>query len=389
MVRASRSSQKVRSHRETKQTEKGSITNSWKSQYVCTHLESIQVKEQLKELNKMILTTYGLTQIGNKYYYAMHGQAFIVQLLPHPIAWRKTPSSSWQRTHGNVLGFDMLGFGLLELDPLADFDRSSIKVNRLVPSTGRFEFEPDWNDTIPFPSWQKDSNWRELVSDLMSQVDPTVLEKLRKFSHFHWSLLEAIHEWPSFSNLLDTNPALAVCLAGRIRVGAQPGERRPQLDYGRLVPRSEREIAAALGFGGSDNVVGIMRKLPPDACKPLDLVGLADLIKNSETRKTLIAAQVISYPALLLLRNPYLGPHLTGSFLSDFASAFPHSLDILTCPWGPLLRGGGKGDEFTWRYQQALDVVEFGEDPTIYSSEDLKEKHSTIFMQAYNTRYHS
>ncbi len=331
----------------------------------------------------MTQTIYGLTRLGNCYYYAIHDQVLVVQMEPRPIAWRKTPSSPWQRTHGNVLGLDMLGFGLLELDPLADFDRSSIMVNRLVPSNGRFQYEPDWNDTIPFPSWQKDSNWRELVSALMNEIEPTFLEKLRKFSHFHWGLLEAIHEWPSFSNLLDTNPALAVCLAGRIRVGAQPGKRRPQLDYGRLVHRSEREIAAALGFGDSDDVVEILKKLPPDACKPLDLVGFHDLIENSITRRALLDADVITYPALLLLRNPYLGPHLTGGFLSDFASVFSHSLDILTCPWGPLLRGGGKGDEFTWRYQQALDVVQFAEDPTIYSVEDLKRKHSTIFMQAY------
>jgi len=324
---------------------------------------------------------YGLIRSENLYYYAVHDQALVVESKPRPIAWRKTPSSPWQRTHGNVLKLDMLGFGLLELDPLADFDRSSIMVNRLVSSNGRFEFEPDWNDTIPFPNWQKDSNWRQIVSDLMSQIDPTFLEKLRKFSHFHWGLLEALHEWPSFSNLLDTNPALAVCLAGRIRVGAQPGKRRPQLDYGRLVHRSEREIAAALGFGDSDAVVEIMTKLPPDACKPLDLVGLADLIENSVTRRALLDADVITYPALLLLRSPLVGPHLTGSFLSDFANAFPHSLDILTCPWGPLLRGGGKGDEFTWRYQQAIDVVEFGEDPTIHSLEDLKRKHSAVAMR--------
>ncbi len=331
---------------------------------------------------------YGLTRLGNCCYYAIHDQVLVVQIEPRPIAWRKTPSSPWQRTHGNVLGLDMLGFGLLELDPLADFDRSSIMVNRLVPSNGRFRYEPDWNDTIPFMDWQKDTDWKDIVADLLSWIDPKVLIKLREFSHFHWGLLEALHEWPSFSNLLDTNPALAACLAGRIRVGAQPGQRRPQLDYGRLVHRSEREIAAALGFGDSDAVVSILRKVPPDVCKPHDLSSLADLIENPVTRKTLIAAEVISHPALLLLRNPYLGPHLTGGFISDFASTFPHSLDILTCPWGPLLRGGGKGDEFTWRYQQALDVVEFGEDPTIYSLEDLKTKHSAVFMQAYNSRYH-
>jgi len=56
---------------------------------------------------------------------------------------------------------------------------------------------------------------------------------------------------------------------------------------------------------------------------------------------------------------------------------------------GAASAGRRQGDEFTWRYQQALDVVEFGEDPTVYSVEDLKEKHSTIFMQAYNSRYHN
>src|SRR5208283_3564625 len=326
----------------------------------------------------MTAKIYGLTRSDNRYYYAIGNQALVVQVEPFPAAWRKTPLTSWQRTHGNVLGLDMLGFGILELDPLADFDRSSVNVFRLVPSTGRFEYEVAWNDGVPFTEWTKDSNWRESVSDLMSEIDPGVLKKLREFSHFHLNLLEALHEWPIFSDLLDSNPALAACLAGRIRVGAQAGGRRPRLDYKSLLHLTEREIATAVGFADSDDVMEILKKMVPDICKPLDLVGLHDLLETD----------VITYPALLLLRSPLLGPHLTGGFLTDFASAFPHSLDILTCPWGPLLRGGGKGDEFTWRYQQALDVVEFGEDPTIYSIEDLKEKHSTIFMQAYNSRYH-
>ena len=94
----------------------------------------------------------------------------------------------------------------------------------------------------------------------------------------------------------------------------------------------------------------------------------------------MIDAEVISHPALLLLRNPHLGPHLTGGFLSDFANVFPHSLDILTCPWGPLLRGGGKGDLFTWKYQQALDVVQSDPDAIIESIEELEKKHSAIFV---------
>jgi hypothetical protein len=335
---------------------------------------------------------YGLIQSGNRYYYAIGEQAYIIQIQPFPAAWRKTLSTSWKRVHGNFLHLDNLGLSRgpsgLELDPIVDFDRSSVTVFRLVPSTGQFEYEPDWADAIPFTDWAKDTNWREILSNLLSEIDAGVLAKLRRFSHFHWSLLEALHEWPGFEVLLDNNPVLAACLAGRIRVGGKEGERRPMLDYKSLVQLCEREIAAAVGFADSDAVVEILKKMVPDVCKPLDLAGLHDLMENSIVRKALLDAEIITYPALLLLRSPLLGPHLTGGFLSDFASAFPHSNDILTCPWGPLLRGGGKGEEFTWKYQQALDVVQFAEDPTIYSIEDLNEKHSTIFMQAYNSRYH-
>lgn len=331
---------------------------------------------------------YGLIRSDDHYFYAMEGQAFVIKWGPRPMAWRKTPSTSWQRTHGNFLKLDMLGIGILELDPLAEFDRSTSMVYRLAPSTGRFEYEPDWTDAIPFPSWQEDSNWKEVVSEFVNKIEPEVLGKLREFSHFHFRLLEALDECPGFVGLLDINPALAACLAGRIRIGASEGEPRTRLDYKSLYLRNEKKIAAALGFGDCGDVVEITRKMVPDACKPLELIAFPKFLKTPVTRKALLDAEVISHPTLLLLQNPYLSRHLTGRFLSDFSRLFPHSLDILSCPWGSLLRGGGKGDQFTWKYQQALDVVQFAENPTIYSLEDLESKHSDVFMTAYNSRYH-
>ena len=147
----------------------------------------------------------------------------------------------------------------------------------------------------------------------------------------------------ALKTLLDNNPVLASCLAGRIRVGAQAGEKRPRLDYKSLVQLSEKQIAAAVGFGDSEEVVDILRKMVPDACKPLDLVGFHDLIENSITRRALLDAEIITYPALILLRSQLVGPHLTGGFLSDFGRIFPHSLDILSCPgvrfFGEAARG--------------------------------------------------
>ncbi|MGA2401793.1 MAG: hypothetical protein ABSG91_08805 [Syntrophobacteraceae bacterium] len=56
-------------------------------------------------------------------------------------------------------------------------------------------------------------------------------------------------------------------------------------------------------------------------------------------------------------------------------------MDILICPFGPLLRGGDKADLFAWTYQQALEVVEFGPDAIIQSIEDLERKHFAVLAR--------
>lgn len=319
---------------------------------------------------------YGLTRSGSRYFYALDDQALAVELAPHPKAWQKTPWKPWKRLHGNILKLDMLGFGILQLDPLAEFDHSAVEVCRLIPSDGNFEYEPDWHDVISFSDWAKDNNWQDTLSEMFAQIDPVVLEKLRQFSHFHLRFLEALNEWPGFKDLLDVNPFLASALAGRIRVGSQGGTRRSPLDYGSLVLRSEKEIAATLGFGDSEEVVTITRKIPPDACKPHELKNFPEYLQNPATLMALLDADLITYPALLLLRSPVLAANLTGAFLSDFGRIFPKHIDILCCSWAPLLRGEGKGEEFTWTYQQALDVVQANPDVVIESVEDLKRKHA-------------
>jgi len=118
---------------------------------ICAHLELNPGARKLarvpqKGTQEMTQTIYGLIQSGNRYYYAIGEQAYIIQIQSFPAAWRKTPSTSWQRTHGQLqlLRLDMLGLGILELDPLAEFDRSAVKVYRLHSSNGKFEYEPDW-----------------------------------------------------------------------------------------------------------------------------------------------------------------------------------------------------------------------------------------------------
>ena len=337
----------------------------------------------LNRENRMEQKLYGLTQSGNRFFYSIgNKEAYAIQIKPFPAAWKKTPSTPWNRTHTGFLHLDNLGLSRgpsgLELDPIAEFDRAGVNVFRLVPSNSTLEYEPYWDDSIPFAEWEADFNWRETVANLMAEINPVVLEKLRRFSHFHLNLLEALHEWPGFEDRLERNPVLAACLAGRIRVGGQKGERRSRLDYGSLMQCSQREIAAALGFGDSDEVLQVLRKLPPDVCKPHGLMNLPDLLENSATRRALIDADVISHPALALLRSPSLSTHLAGSFLSEVATVFPHSLDILTCSWGPLLRGGSNADYFMEVYRRALVVVESDQSVVIDSIGHLRSLYTSL-----------
>lgn len=319
---------------------------------------------------------YGLVQHGNQFFYSMGKQeAFAIQIKPFPAAWKKTPGKSWQRTRNTVINCLTRGVRLLELRPFAEYDRSLTKVFRLVPSDGGFAYEPDWSDSIPYAKWDEESDWREIVSNLMSEIDPKVFEKLQQSFHFDLELLESIHDWPGFEDLLDRNRALAVSLAARMRVGSQAGERRSRLDYGSLAVRSEREIAAALGYGDSEEVVKILRKFVPDACTTYDLTHLPVLLEDPIARDVLRQAGLISHPALLFLRNPLLQHNLSSRLFSELARAFPTSLDILTCPWGPLLRGGTKADLFMETYKRALDVVQFYPDVVIESMEHLQEKY--------------
>ncbi len=127
-----------------------------------------------------------------------------------------------------------------------------------------------------------------------------------------------------------------------------------------------------------EEVEKIMRKLPSDACKPYLYGNFLNLLKQHVTWKVLIHAETLSYPALLLLQNPYLAPNLTGSFISKFSELFTSQIEILTCPWGPLLRGGGKGDEFTDTFKMALDLVLADPNAIIHSMQYLSVKRCLI-----------
>jgi hypothetical protein len=125
-----------------------------------------------------------------------------------------------------------------------------------------------------------------------------------------------------------------------------------------------------------------LRKFVPDSCTSYELAHLPVLLEDPITREVLRDADVINHPALLFLRNPWLQHNLSSAFFSEIARAFPTSVDILTCPWGPLLRGGTKADLFMETYKQALDVVEYFPDIVIESMEHLSNEYFNVWINS-------
>ena len=60
-----------------------------------------------KGTQEMKQTIYGLIRSDNRYYYAIGNQALVVQVEPFPVAWRKTPSTSWKQRTVNFNFFDL------------------------------------------------------------------------------------------------------------------------------------------------------------------------------------------------------------------------------------------------------------------------------------------
>ena len=366
---------------------------------------------------KMTALPYGLLRCGNRVYYADTYGVYVLQLEPSPAAWAKSRhDTKWKRTRNLPLELRYLVLGRLHQNPSTEVDLPGCSLIRWTVSQGEFSYEPDWNDSLPMKEWKKrydeahvlellscsDSDqseqsqlpppfnvprgdgeekydWAGLLDDFFTSVPGPLLTRLKQFPAGSWALLEAAYQWEGFQDLMAAVPALAVCLALRVRVGSRQGVRRKRLDYANLVRCRQREIASAIGFGDSEAVVSILKKIQPDACTPRDLSVIGQLIKDARTFPHLLNAQQISGPAIFILDDEMLRGKLGGDLITYLSREFPLTDDILCAAKGTeLLRGGSKARPFYDLHLGIRDLVRFSPDIVIQSFEDYQARHARM-----------
>lgn len=151
----------------------------------------------------------------------------------------------------------------------------------------------------------------------IEQIPRGIRTRLANFRFGQWRLLRLVARKPATLDLLDSNPALAWALAS---ASAFLEHRPSPIDDAAAADRvgqRQREIAAWLGFPGSEGSVRLLKKVPPDSCGTAPLLELRKLAAVAETAERLRHLRELPATVILAVGSRILGPSLTPAALRD------------------------------------------------------------------------
>ncbi len=169
---------------------------------------------------------------------------------------------------------------------------------------------------------------------LRAPMPPLVASAVERIQCCQWNLIDLISRKQEALDLLSINPALAFCLANcdqfRHRFYSTPAAQAS-----RLIGRRQREILGWLGFPPTEAVVGIFRKITPEAVSPSEVRMLGHALKaEAQVQKLLSHQPVVNTGVLGLVTNLKLLSGVTPNLLTevgvdDREAAFPHTAALL------------------------------------------------------------
>ena len=341
---------------------------------------------------------YGLICKENHLYYSIsyngYKSAIVLQTRPEIAAWQKNEKdTSWHRTHNKQFNLMSPSFQFFQTESSLNFDHSLLQLVKFAPSDGPFDFEPVWSDTVTYDIWEAAWAWEDELFKFRATFPKQLTDQVEQFREHQWELMEAISQWPGFADLLDSNPALAFCLAVRLRVNAVPGKKRPAVSYASLVNAKQRTIAAALGFQNSEATVSILKKMLPDACTKRDIRDMATVLEDQAVQENIVHAHAISSPCLFLLRH-YAGPNMGGKLIDEISEAFPRITDIVGAP-AYVVSGNNEQEQLNkpGEFQDLMivlqDIVQFYPGIVLHSMADVAAKHASMIKKLQAGRYGS
>jgi len=159
---------------------------------------------------------------------------------------------------------------------------------------------------------------REALAAFFQPIPKEAREEALRFQEHRWHLLNLYARCPGGLDLSHANPALAMALACN-RAFHQPPVQRPYRSARRLLPRSQREILAWLGFPDTEPVRRILRKIFPGALSVPALRGLRARLHEPGLVRLLAHLPSIHAGHLHVLLHPRYQALATPPFLHDLS----------------------------------------------------------------------
>lgn len=249
---------------------------------------------------------YGEAFKNGKFYTFQPRRILVARPWPNLMAWEKTPCRPWRPTcrfADNLIMPYLFPPGgspsLLEPEgPLAPLAEEEERINR--ETLRRHATFAAFFDFLP---------------------EAERLEALR-FKERRWYLLNLFARCPDGLDLSRSNPALAMALACN-RAFHRPGVQRPYRAARSLLPKSQRDILAWLGFPASEPVRRILRKIRPEALTVTRLLTLRLRLADPVTLNLLAHLPSIHEGILHVVNIPRYRALATPSFLSELARMPP------------------------------------------------------------------
>lgn len=148
-----------------------------------------------------------------------------------------------------------------------------------------------------------------------AELPAAIASAVERFPCHQWLLMVLLDRQPALLDLVAANPVLAYCLANNDQFrGTRPGV-SIALALGHSRQR-QRQLAEWLGFPGTEAVVRLLRRVPPEAASPSLLRRLRAALQSEETLVSQLAhVPVLNTGVLELAVHARMHPLITPKLL--------------------------------------------------------------------------
>jgi hypothetical protein len=161
---------------------------------------------------------------------------------------------------------------------------------------------------------------RAAYAAFRATLPPVATALLENFVSHQWNLLHLLRERPAFCDLLAAHPVLAWCVANNDQF-RKLSARSPAFQARWHIHEKQRDLAAWLGFPGTEAFVRLLKKIRLEAVAPFPLRLLqAAAPRAGANLQQLAHLEHINYGALYLACHDTLRAYVTPTLLREVAA---------------------------------------------------------------------